>query len=113
MDECPPAERLDELLDVLSDRRRRQLLYYLAAEERLDREALVSHLRDCEGARPGSDLDPDQSVSIELHHTHLPKLLDAGLIETDEDQEIRFRPPDYLDTLLPVVRRLDPGVECD
>lgn len=113
MDECPPAERLDEVLEVLSDRRRRLLLYYLAAEERVDRDELVSHLRRSEGARRGSDLDPERAVSTEIHHTHLPKLREAGLVETDEDEAIRFRPPDCLEALLPTIRNFEPGVTSE
>ncbi|WP_410765885.1 hypothetical protein [Haloferax sp. DFSO60] len=43
--------------------------------------ALASDISD------GKSLSPD-SVAIELHHTHLPKLVAAGLITVDEDRGV-------------------------
>ena len=102
---------LDEIFDLLSNRRRRYALYYL--HDQPDGVATIDELADAvvtrqyvESSTEGSsasdeqlefdsDADTDsrleqrrQQVLMELQHTHLPKLEDAGVLEHDQRSEM-------------------------
>ncbi|WP_265112005.1 DUF7344 domain-containing protein [Halosolutus halophilus] len=83
---------LDLIFDMLSNRRRRQVLYDL--NDRPDGVATIDELADTVAAREhgsgGTDLDADEhrtQIRTELQHVHLPKLEDAGIIEHDRRSE--------------------------
>lgn len=80
---------LDRYLDVLADRRRRHLLYYLAAhrDEAVERDELAEAVCDYEAAAAGADeaADPD-AVATDLHHRVLPRLHDEAIVEYDGRQ---------------------------
>lgn len=83
------SDDLDRFLDVLADRRRRYLLYYLVArqDEAVEREELTEAV--CEYERAGADTsdEPDpESVSTDLHHRVLPRLDDEGVLDYDTRQ---------------------------
>lgn len=65
---------------VLADERRRHVLYYLI--EDADGTAETSEIADHLGSvlPEPAGTDPD-AVLAELHHRHLPKMEDAGLLE--------------------------------
>jgi predicted transcriptional regulator len=79
---------VDELFDVLTDVRRRHVLSVLSGRQSaMD----VESLSDAVAARE-YDADPSvlsestiHEVHVTLHHVHLPKLADSGLIEYDRD----------------------------
>ncbi|WP_225335237.1 DUF7344 domain-containing protein [Halomicrobium urmianum] len=66
----------DDVVAGLADQRRRDALVVLASEEELSRDRLAEVL----AARDQDDL------ALQLHHVHLPKLDDAGLIDYDPDE---------------------------
>jgi len=69
-----------DLLDALAHERRRSVCEALAAA---DREFLpLEELTERVAARDHDGADP-QTVRVELHHVHLPKLDEAGLLEYD------------------------------
>ena len=73
---------LDTLFGVLASKTRRELLGYLDDESRpVPVERLAAAL--------GSD---GRRVAIELHHKHLPRLTEAGLVEWDRDRGTVTRP---------------------
>lgn len=85
-----PSERLskDTIFSMLSNQRRRHVLYYL------DRESGPVSLRDLaeqiaawENDVAVSELDYKQRkrVYTSLHQTHLPKLDDAGIVSYDRE----------------------------
>ena len=95
---------LDLVFDLLSNSRRRYALYYL--NEQPDGVATVENLTekviDFERAIESDDADADSTanggsgpsstdrrsgVQLELQHTHLPKLEDAGVLEHDRRSE--------------------------
>jgi len=89
-DDDTPPERLskDTIFSMLSNQRRRHVLYYL------DREPGPVSLRDLaeriaawENDVDVSDLEYKQRkrVYTSLHQTHLPKLDDAGIVAYDRD----------------------------
>jgi hypothetical protein len=70
------AVGLDEQLDLLSDADRRHVLECLSpASEPTELPALV----DCVVARHGASADAER-VLLRLHHVHLPRLADAGVL---------------------------------
>lgn len=86
---------LDTVFEVLSHHRRRYVLYYL---DRMpgsvaDRTLLVDAVRHCESSRRDSGEEPAATVvEMDLHHNHLPRLEDAGLVDYDRrDGTVRFR----------------------
>lgn len=79
--EAPP---LDQVFDVLSNRRRRYALYYL--RDVADGVASVDEVADHVVTLEGGSTEPEdhrRSVLTSLEHTHLPKLEDASVLEYD------------------------------
>jgi hypothetical protein len=56
---------------------------------------------------PGESAAASRRTAVQLHHTHLPKLADAGLLDYDRDSRtvVRFD-EERLDSLLETGRRL-------
>lgn len=95
-------ESTDQLFDALADERRRVVLDSLFESGtpvdvgRLARRVAARERRGGEGDR-GPPADAVHRVRVSLHHVHLPKLDDAGLVEYDPDgQAVRTvaDPPD-------------------
>lgn len=91
------GDAVDETLGALADARRRTIVRYLIESEDgvATRERLVKHLQ-----AKGFEADRDQLLQ-ELHHRHLPKLDDAGLIEHDSRSEkVRYLGDEIAETIL-------------
>lgn len=74
----------DELHRLLTNSRRRLLLSYLTG--RGDDPASVDDLVDAVAERERPDPGPAthrDRIAIDLHHVHLPKLADVGVIDYD------------------------------
>lgn len=70
------------LFDVLAHHRRRRVVAYVAdrnGETTLD--AVAEHLRDDCG-------DECERVRVSLHHRHLPKLDDLGVLDYDDSANV-------------------------
>lgn len=82
----------DQLFDALADERRRAVLDALSAAEqpvdvhRLAERVAARERRGDDAGRPPRDAVRRALVS--LHHAHLPKLADAGLVEYDADARV-------------------------
>jgi DNA-binding transcriptional ArsR family regulator len=98
------GDELDELLAALADEDRRRVLDYLEAADG-DVAAfsdLVEHLTGDPRA------DPEQ-VAVTLHHTHLPKLESANVVEYDPRSEtVRYRGGPAVAEWLALVRSHEP-----
>ncbi|WP_202932535.1 DUF7344 domain-containing protein [Halorussus salinus] len=99
-----PAERvtlsLDATLELLANHDRRAVLSYL--REGSDRTATVDELTDYlverrtvrTGERPARS-----HVRSTLHHIHVPKLVDAGVVDYDpRTEEVRYWGSERLET---------------
>jgi len=104
-----PADDVSTAFDLLSDARRRGVLYAAERGEQTTVEELAdqiaSWLDDAEGDSRSS------SVRLSLIHTHLPKLADAGVVEYDRERgtvELAGGATD-LERYLTCVRGAEPG----
>ena len=81
-------DTLSEVFDALGEFRRRYALYALAdADGPLDIETLAERVAEREAGRSDADGDRVDRVRLTLVHNHLPKLVNAGLIEYDSANE--------------------------
>lgn len=86
--------RLNQYFDALSNERRRYLLYYLQGRATASVDDLARAVVARETARPPGSLAEDDYANAmsELHHKHLPRLVDYGLVEYDpRSRQVRFR----------------------
>lgn len=73
---------MDVAFEVLADDRRRVVVsYFLEDRERADLEDLAAHVTAEAGVT-------DDRAAATLHHFHLPKLADAGVIRYDDEQRL-------------------------
>lgn len=89
----------DQTFAALAHAHRREVLLALAARD-ADAPAL-----DAAAAVSDTNAEPD-TLRISLHHTHLPTLESAGLIEWDRDGFEVSRGPDF-DAVAPVLAVLE------
>ena len=85
----PMRYSFDTILDLLSAPRRRTLLYNLKSQptEEIPIDQLVEEVHDIDRSLPIRDASPREQIQTELHHIHLPKLQEAGIIQYDPDSE--------------------------
>lgn len=78
----------DTIFDILSNSRRRYVLYYLDQEpESIQLTDLAEHVAAWENGTDVDSLGKKESkrVYVSLYQTHIPKLAEAGLIEYDKE----------------------------
>lgn len=83
---------LDKVFELLANPRRRLILSYLS-ETAADAVDFADLIAEVVARETDSETDAEryEAVAIELRHTHLPKLADAGLVDYDErSRTIRF-----------------------
>lgn len=83
------TESYDELLRALADPRRRAVVEYFVDGPSSDAELalLAECLCSVETSRPDQATENHRrEIAIGLHHNHLPKLDDLGLLEYDPDR---------------------------
>ncbi|WP_231188349.1 hypothetical protein [Haladaptatus sp. DYF46] len=91
--------QISQLYKLLADHRRRVLLHCLRdTEASLSISALVTELTQRDDREPS---ERDVKAEIAVHHIHLPKLADAGVIEYDQsNQQAVYTAPPQVDALL-------------
>ncbi|WIV67692.1 DUF7344 domain-containing protein [Natrialbaceae archaeon AArc-T1-2] len=87
------ALSLDRVFDLLSDRRRRLVLYHL--HDCADDTATVDEITAYVASQEESKTSPQehrQEIVMSLEHVHLPRLEDAAVLEYDRRSEtVRYR----------------------
>lgn len=95
-------QSLDACLDLVSDGRRRRVIQHLRHET--DGTTTVEDLVDRihHGGSASDDRIRDRErLAIQLHHAHLPKLQDHGVVEYDPGNgAVRYQPSDQLEEVL-------------
>lgn len=80
------------MFELLANRRRRYLVYYLSEAESEEKEVfgiddvatrIEEWEREWDDAESPEAADRREAIRIGLHHNHLPRLSDAGLIDYD------------------------------
>lgn len=85
----------DSQLQALSAVERRRLLYALSRANP-DHGASVDV----------TELIDDSDLSVSMHHVHLPKLEDMGLVDVEQERQ-RVRRGEHFDEIEPLLRILD------
>lgn len=78
----------DGVYEALAHERRRRVLEILVEADRplsLSDVARELHRRDAEDGAVDPVDDRAREIHVELYHAHVPKLVDAGLVEHDRD----------------------------
>lgn len=91
---------IDDVLYVLSDPRRREVIEYLQATDQaaVPFESIVSAVAD--GSRD------EHRLALSLHHAHLPAMEAAGFVEYDQSAgDVRYNPDPRVEWLLSEVDR--------
>jgi IS4 transposase len=81
-----PLLSLDEVFELLASRRRRYALYYLRGrQEPVHRDEMTRRVAAWEAGVPPDDVSDAAAtrVATSLHHVHLPRLREEGLVEYD------------------------------
>ena len=103
MNESPPSISTETAITMIADFRRRKVLRHLMenGDGAITIDELVAGIEDDVSPPTGATGDVEERLLIELHHTHLPKLAEAGMIDFDERSEtIRYRPQKDIEALL-------------
>lgn len=93
-----PSPGPDQLIDLVNHPVRRHLLREVVEEE-------VASFDDLVDAARHAGLGPSRhELEITLHHVHLSKLEESGLLAVDRDREtVRYRSNDDVERLLDVL----------
>lgn len=109
MTDHPAESEIDALLSALADQQRRIILVMLGEKRR----SLT--LRDLAGAIlrhnhqvPLSKASTEEAtrVQLRLHHRHVPKLEDAGLVEHDAERRL-VTPTEQFDDIDPLLALIE------
>lgn len=91
--DSPASKRipLSVIFQLLTERRRRYLLYYLQAHRRpIPLVELIDHLiaQEPDADQADSHEETHKRLLTELHDIHIPLLTDAGVIKYDSDTDL-------------------------
>lgn len=81
----------DELFRILSNSRRRYIIYYLhEAGDEMSLKELAARIAAVENGTSVDEVTDEerQRVYISLYQTHLPKLEEAGIVSYDDEERI-------------------------
>lgn len=101
------SEKLDAAFELLADPVRRDALVHL--DETDERTLGLAALADAvAGERTDAGEDDARSLTVELHHTHLPRLESHGVVAYDpESRTVRYRGREWLNEWLDHVRQVE------
>jgi predicted transcriptional regulator len=86
----PDAHPADEAFDLLADARRRRLLTLVGEHRELALPDVADEVAIDERDASIVDIDPDTvlDVYLSLYHDHVPRLVEAGLVEYDQERDL-------------------------
>ncbi len=97
------TSNLDTCLRLVADNRRRKLIQQLRQETDRQKsiDELATQLRQEDSLSEHGRAPSREQVSIQLHHTQLPKLADNDVIEYDrESKTVRYQPHETIESIL-------------
>ena len=95
-------DSMDRALALLASRERRMIIQYFDRNDAVSTsvEALTDHLAGAKVEADGGE-PPTRTAEAELHHVHIPKLEDYGVVEYDSRSgEVRYHPHERLEALV-------------
>ena len=101
----------DVIFEVIRHPIRRQIVAVLNDNDEISRDRLATVLTTAEA--DGKD-DPEQirrRIRLKLHHNHLPRLVDANLVEYDEETVAPTPRLEMAAQSLPVLDRNQPSAK--
>ncbi|MFC5368337.1 DUF7344 domain-containing protein [Salinirubrum litoreum] len=107
------------LFELLASRQRRRLLFLLCDAESVEVPDGLQSRSAAAMTNGDSSKSPNHTVpsdlAVELHHTHLPKLAAADLIEWDQSAEAVRRGPEFgeVEPALDTLRQNAPAFPSD
>lgn len=105
-------DALDQIFDLLSEKRRRYALYHLEREDDpVPLDELVEQVAEweTEGATMSIPEEKYQDIAIELHHSELPEAAEAEYVYYDRSKkmvELTSEPPEF-DVVLSVAKVIE------
>ncbi|WP_435157190.1 DUF7344 domain-containing protein [Haladaptatus sp. DFWS20] len=80
------TETIDKLFEILRNERRRRLCFVMADtdDQVFSLEELVDQLVPQETTVDTTEAEVHDCIAASIHHIHLPKMADFGIIEYDE-----------------------------
>jgi hypothetical protein len=97
------GDSLNACLALVADQRRRRLLKHLQhnGNSKVQVDDLVDRLYQAGTAEADDRQMSRDELATQLHHSHLPKLTDFGVIEHDHDcGTIEYRPDKQIEAVL-------------
>lgn len=103
------SPELTEAFDLLTHPHRRYVLYYLSNESNVvNIDTLAVAIAKWDGEHTGTAQTNHEEILWTLHHTHLPKLADAGVITFGPNRDsITLREMGHLDQFLDDTAAID------
>lgn len=96
-------QSLDACLHLVADRHRRRIVHHLRHEANgtTTVDDLVDQFHSSGSDSKNGPLQDREELAIQLHHTHLPKLAEHGVVEFEHRSEaIRYHPDEQVETVL-------------
>ncbi|WP_137286038.1 DUF7344 domain-containing protein [Halorussus salinisoli] len=100
MNEDP--DQIDRVLDLLASKERRKVIEYFDenAADTATVEVLSAQLGRVKVESGGTDQSSTDVAKRQLHHVHLPKLEEYGVVEYDPRAgQIRYRPDEQVESI--------------
>ncbi|WP_435366041.1 DUF7344 domain-containing protein [Haloarchaeobius sp. DYHT-AS-18] len=94
---------LDVCLRLLANRHRRRIIHHLRHEASgaTTVDELVDQLHSSGSTSKNGPLQNRDALAIQLHHTHLPKLAEHGIVEFEHRTgAVRYHPDEQVETML-------------
>ncbi|WP_247000869.1 DUF7344 domain-containing protein [Halosolutus gelatinilyticus] len=87
----PDEQSLDAVCDLLANQRRQYVLACLIDHtQAIALTNLAENVAVRENERPRTEIPKEtvRTISTSLYHAHIPKLVDAGVVEYDQDRDL-------------------------
>ena len=94
---------LDECLQLVADQHRRRVIHHLRheADGTTTVDDLVEQIHRRASDSKHGPLQERKELAIQLHHTHLPKLADHGVVEFEQTTgAVRYNPDEQVETVI-------------
>jgi hypothetical protein len=94
---------LDACLQLVADRHRRRVIHYLrhGTNGNTTFDDLVDQVHSRASDSKNGPLQDRETLAIQLHHTHLPKLAAHGVVDFEHRSgAVRYHPDEQVETVL-------------